>query len=65
MTGFEAILSTVAVISSLIVSYLALRLSRTAGQDIERDPERVARFVEASPFHLLEDNDTSPPQSPP
>lgn len=55
MTGFEVALSIVSITISGVVSYLALRLSRTAGRDMERDPERVARFVDASPHHLLDD----------
>lgn len=55
MTGFEILLCLVAVGASGVVCYFALRLSRTAGSDMERDPERVARFVETSPFELLED----------
>jgi len=36
------------------VSYYALRVSKAAGSDMERDPERVAVFVENSPFERLD-----------
>lgn len=45
MTGIEIALSIAAVLASCGVSWWALRLSHRAGADMQRDPERVRRFV--------------------
>jgi hypothetical protein len=54
MTGFEIAFSVcVLLITAVILQYLR-NLIRTSGSDPIDDPERVKRFLETAPYHLLE-----------
>lgn len=54
MTSFEIALSVcVLLITAAILLYLR-HLVRTSGSDPIDDPERVKRFLETAPYHLLE-----------
>ncbi|WP_424977335.1 hypothetical protein [Leisingera sp. S232] len=54
MTSFEIASSVcVLLITAAILLYLR-HLVRTSGSDPIDDPERVKRFLETAPYHLLE-----------
>lgn len=53
MTGFEILFSSCVSLITAAVLLVLRHLVRTSGTDPIRDPDRVRKFRETAPYHLL------------
>jgi hypothetical protein len=59
MNTFDIIVSIASVVlGGAAIAYVAY-LARVSGRDRPRDPERLRRFIENAPYHLLDDKKNS------